>query len=164
MHKNACLWKRECLEARGITGEKSWRPQPDLNRRCRRERPVSWTWLDDGDATFGLYSNLRRFLSSAKSSTALSRKGISGAPNGRGGQRTRIKKLGRALFQKHEASGFISCCGRHTHVPGKKPGKAPSWGRLSGASLRRTPPARSEARSCGLGWWAVQDSNLRLSA
>ena len=27
-----------------------WRPQPDLNRCCRRERPVSWTWLDDGDA------------------------------------------------------------------------------------------------------------------
>ena len=26
-----------------------WRPQPDLNRCCRRERPVSWTWLDDGD-------------------------------------------------------------------------------------------------------------------
>ena len=27
-----------------------WRPQPDLNRCCRRERPVSWTGLDDGDA------------------------------------------------------------------------------------------------------------------
>ncbi len=27
-----------------------WRPQPDLNRCCRRERPVSWTRLDDGDA------------------------------------------------------------------------------------------------------------------
>ena len=26
-----------------------WRPQPDLNRCCRRERPVSWTGLDDGD-------------------------------------------------------------------------------------------------------------------
>ncbi len=26
-----------------------WRPQPDLNRCCRRERPVSWTRLDDGD-------------------------------------------------------------------------------------------------------------------
>ena len=26
-----------------------WRPQADLNRCCRRERPVSWTWLDDGD-------------------------------------------------------------------------------------------------------------------
>ena len=25
------------------------RPQPDLNRRRRRERPVSWTGLDDGD-------------------------------------------------------------------------------------------------------------------
>jgi hypothetical protein len=28
-----------------------WRPQPDLNRCYRRERPVSWTWLDDGDVT-----------------------------------------------------------------------------------------------------------------
>ncbi len=28
---------------------KNWRPQPDLNRCCRRERPMSWTWLDDGD-------------------------------------------------------------------------------------------------------------------
>jgi hypothetical protein len=27
-----------------------WRPQPDSNRCCRRERPVSWTGLDDGDA------------------------------------------------------------------------------------------------------------------
>ena len=27
-----------------------WRPQPDLNRCCRRERPVSLAWLDDGDA------------------------------------------------------------------------------------------------------------------
>ena len=27
-----------------------WRPRPDLNRCCRRERPMSWTWLDDGDS------------------------------------------------------------------------------------------------------------------
>lgn len=27
-----------------------WRPQPDLNRRRRRERAVSWAGLDDGDA------------------------------------------------------------------------------------------------------------------
>ena len=26
-----------------------WRPQPDLNRRRRRERAVSWAGLDDGD-------------------------------------------------------------------------------------------------------------------
>ncbi len=28
---------------------KIWRPQRDLNSCRRRERPVSWTWLDDGD-------------------------------------------------------------------------------------------------------------------
>ncbi len=28
-----------------------WRPQPDLNRRRRRERAVSWAGLDDGDRT-----------------------------------------------------------------------------------------------------------------
>ncbi len=27
-----------------------WRPQRDLNPRYWRERPVSWTRLDDGDA------------------------------------------------------------------------------------------------------------------
>jgi hypothetical protein len=26
-----------------------WRPRRDLNSCRRRERPVSWTWLDDGD-------------------------------------------------------------------------------------------------------------------
>ena len=38
---------RERLAKRLIL--KKWRPQPDLNRCCRRERPMSWTWLDDGD-------------------------------------------------------------------------------------------------------------------
>ncbi len=32
--------------------KQKWRPQPDLNRCCRRERPMSWTWLDDGDANY----------------------------------------------------------------------------------------------------------------
>ena len=27
----------------------NWRPQRDSNPRRRRERPVSWTRLDDGD-------------------------------------------------------------------------------------------------------------------
>ena len=32
---------------------KDWRPQPDLNRRRRRERAVSLAELDDGDAHGG---------------------------------------------------------------------------------------------------------------
>ena len=32
-----------------------WRPQRDLNPCCRRERPVSWARLDDGDPlNFGM--------------------------------------------------------------------------------------------------------------
>ena len=27
----------------------NWRPRRDLNPCCRRERPVSWARLDDGD-------------------------------------------------------------------------------------------------------------------
>ena len=39
-------------------GREMWRPQGDLNPCRRRERPVSWTRLDDGDAiisSFGLW-------------------------------------------------------------------------------------------------------------
>ncbi len=32
-----------------LTPRNHWRPQPDLNRCCRRERPVSLARLDDGD-------------------------------------------------------------------------------------------------------------------
>ncbi len=38
------------LQPKRPNNNKSWRPQPDLNRCCRRERPVSWTRLDDGDS------------------------------------------------------------------------------------------------------------------
>ena len=30
----------------------NWRPQRDSNPRRRRERPVSWARLDDGDVQF----------------------------------------------------------------------------------------------------------------
>ena len=30
----------------------NWRPQRDSNPRRRRERPVSWARLDDGDGQF----------------------------------------------------------------------------------------------------------------
>ena len=32
-----------------LTPRNHWCPQPDLNRCCRRERPVSLARLDDGD-------------------------------------------------------------------------------------------------------------------
>ncbi len=32
----------------------NWRPQRDSNPRRRRERPVSWTGLDDGDCLWYL--------------------------------------------------------------------------------------------------------------
>ena len=45
----------EYQQKKVTSGEESdlleiWRPQPDLNRRRRRERAVSWAGLDDGDA------------------------------------------------------------------------------------------------------------------
>ena len=43
------LEKRDVLEMVKREVGRLWRPQPDLNRCCRRERPMSWTWLDDGD-------------------------------------------------------------------------------------------------------------------
>jgi hypothetical protein len=33
-------------------GAENWRPQRDSNPRRRRERPVSWARLDDGDFQF----------------------------------------------------------------------------------------------------------------
>jgi hypothetical protein len=41
--------KEKGLLIRATLLKTHWRPQPDLNRCYRRERPVSWTWLDDGD-------------------------------------------------------------------------------------------------------------------
>lgn len=35
--------KKACQLERADTPFCIWRPQPDLNRCCRRERPVSWT-------------------------------------------------------------------------------------------------------------------------
>lgn len=39
-------WQHSCCQA-----FKMWRPQGDLNPCRRRERPVSWARLDDGDET-----------------------------------------------------------------------------------------------------------------
>ena len=36
-----------------FAGACEWRPQGDLNPRHRRERPASWTVLDDGDVYGG---------------------------------------------------------------------------------------------------------------
>jgi hypothetical protein len=36
--------------SQGLSNRKGWRPRRDLNPCYRRERPVSWAGLDDGDA------------------------------------------------------------------------------------------------------------------
>ena len=38
--------------SRVASKQKNWRPQRDSNPRRRRERPVSWARLDDGDFQF----------------------------------------------------------------------------------------------------------------
>ena len=42
-----------CGQSFEVEGE-NWRPQRDLNSRRRRERPVSWARLDDGDVRYPL--------------------------------------------------------------------------------------------------------------
>jgi hypothetical protein len=57
--KWACSHWRMVFSVSGKTLEKEWRPQPDLNRRRRRERAVSLAGLDDGDAQSGEPSRSR---------------------------------------------------------------------------------------------------------
>jgi hypothetical protein len=52
--RNGMSWtrlkKKELTHTSRLPQKKRWRPQGDLNPCRRRERPVSWTRLDDGDA------------------------------------------------------------------------------------------------------------------
>jgi hypothetical protein len=40
----------ETFSDEGAKYAEVWRPRRDLNPCCRRERPMSWARLDDGDA------------------------------------------------------------------------------------------------------------------
>ena len=46
-------WIKKVCEL--ISYKKDWRPRRDLNPCRKRERLVSWTWLDDGDACIKLW-------------------------------------------------------------------------------------------------------------
>ena len=54
-HERTHLFLKKLNLKKFITGfqvfleTKKWRPQGDSNPRRRRERAVSWAWLDDGD-------------------------------------------------------------------------------------------------------------------
>ena len=50
MDSEANLAEKEISQAQSaVSGEREWRPRRDLNPCYRRERPVSWAELDDGD-------------------------------------------------------------------------------------------------------------------
>ena len=49
------LSKKRPLRLEAALYKGRWRPQGDLNPCRRRERPVSWARLDDGDETAKLF-------------------------------------------------------------------------------------------------------------